>query len=193
MNRRRAVISPTSKKNGGILDSTRPFSSFKLDENDVLEMWFKPRLIQVAVQTSEGKAKLKKVIALDYGLPLAFLVSNIQTCFEIGLDEFVFQASTVAADGSVSHAGWLNANETLEAQRFSGDSCLLLVPLDILELVKTIAKTITDTKKQLYCFNQYPCVVRCFLADSLRCQRDRCRRTASARDGCSRSRSKTAS
>lgn len=116
----------------------KPFAAFKLDESDVLEMWFKPRLIQVAVQTSEGKAKLKKLIALDYAMPLAFLVSNIQFCFEIGLDEFVFQASTLGADGSVSNAGWLNANETLEAQRFSGDSCLLLVPLDILEMVSIV-------------------------------------------------------
>lgn len=99
------VLSPTAQKNGGILDAARKFNTFKFGDDDVLELWLRPRLVHVAVYASDAKVKLKKMIAIDYAMPLAFLVTNLQTCFEgIGADEFVFQSCSLAADGTTTSA-----------------------------------------------------------------------------------------
>jgi hypothetical protein len=62
------VISPSATKNGGILDPTRAFNTFKLDRADVLEMWQTPRQINVAVVSNDSRAKSRKLIAVDYSM-----------------------------------------------------------------------------------------------------------------------------
>jgi hypothetical protein len=115
----------------------------------LIELWKKPVSTAISllsnntVLTNSGMPPTTRDVVIDYGTTLINLVPTFQAAFRILTEEFCFKSIEARAEGTTVR--WLNANLSLQDQRFSEKAVLVLVPQSVILKVCYMYKYQTAT------------------------------------------------